>query len=103
MTKVHLNFLTEKSERFKRLTVRSMSGSPAWGILEASKGFTTYINMWDSRSTELYDLIAAVRIIRGAGGNIVDSKGNPISETDHTGLFIAGIHQEQIEKVLQLI
>ena len=83
--------------------VRSMSGSPAWGILEASKGFITYINMWDSRSTELYDLIAAVRIIRGAGGNIVNALGNPISETDHTGLFIAGIHQEQIDTVLSLI
>jgi myo-inositol-1(or 4)-monophosphatase len=75
-----------------RLTgVELEGGSPAWAIAECARGRICYVNLWNARQTEPYDLAAAVALLRGAGGDVVDGDGAPIDALSHRGPFVAGL------------
>mgnify|MGYP001828496064 CR=1 FL=1 len=71
--------------------VRMTGGSPALGLLEAAKGAFAYANLWGKRESEAWDLAAALTIVRGAGGEVVDLAGRPLAAVGHKGPFVAAI------------
>jgi myo-inositol-1(or 4)-monophosphatase len=82
-------------------SLRLVGGSPAWGIAECARGALTYTNLWGARATEPYDLAAAVAVLRGAGGEIVDLRGDPIDALRHRGPFIASASERARDAVLE--
>lgn len=82
--------------------VRSTGGSPAWALIEAARGQFTYLNIWAARPAQVFDLAAAVAVLRGAGGEILDLAGNPINERRHTGPFVAGVNPRARQKVVDM-
>ena len=83
--------------------IKSIGGSPSLALLEAAKGYYTYINLWVKQPSLIYDLAAGAQIIRGAGGDVVDRKENPINIVGHQGLFIAGISRKDMNNILGLL
>jgi myo-inositol-1(or 4)-monophosphatase len=83
--------------------IKSIGGSPSLALLEAAKGYFTYVNVWVKQPSLIYDLAAGVQIIRGAGGDVVDRKENPIKIVGHQGLFVAGISNKNITNLLKLL
>jgi fructose-1,6-bisphosphatase/inositol monophosphatase family enzyme len=83
--------------------VKSVSGSPSLQILEVARGSSFYFNTWFEGETMPYDLIVPLDILRGAGGQILGKKGNPIDPWDHRGPFVAGMHQEKLEWLLRML
>jgi myo-inositol-1(or 4)-monophosphatase len=78
----------------KRLhMVRMEGGSPAAAMLEAAKGSFVYVNLWSRHPAAPFDLAAAVLLVRGAGGEVIDASGSPIDLVAHAGLFAAGVDQ----------
>ena len=74
--------------------VRSPGGSPAWALVEAAKGHFIYVNRWDRRPAEPWDLVGGVGIVRRAGGEVVSLEGEPIDALRHSGPFVAGLSGE---------
>jgi fructose-1,6-bisphosphatase/inositol monophosphatase family enzyme len=74
--------------------VRSPGGSPAWALVEAAKGHFIYLNRWDRRPSEPWDLVGGVEIVRRAGGEVVSLEGEPIDTLRHSGPFVAGLSEE---------
>jgi myo-inositol-1(or 4)-monophosphatase len=83
--------------------VRSPGGSPAWGLVEAAKGHFTYVNRWSGRPVEPWDLVGGVEIVRRAGGEVVNLRGEPIDTLKHSGLFIAGLFPTGRDRVARII
>jgi fructose-1,6-bisphosphatase/inositol monophosphatase family enzyme len=84
--------------------VRSPGGSPAWALVEAARGHFAYANLWSMRPAEAFDLAAGTLIVRGAGGDVIDLKGQPIDDLSHSGPFIAGLDRRislQLTDLLQ--
>ena len=81
--------------------LRMSGGSPAYFLLEAAKGSFGYINLWSSRPAEVYDLLAGILIVRGAGGEVIDTTGTSVSGLDHSGPFIAGIDRDTLKKIVE--
>jgi fructose-1,6-bisphosphatase/inositol monophosphatase family enzyme len=84
--------------------VKSISGSPALALLEAAKGHSVYINLWKGPPALSYDLAAGILLVRGAGGNVLNTEGNPIPYIGHHGPFIAGLnpgHSLYLTKILK--
>lgn len=79
--------------------VRSPGGSPAWALVEAAKGHFTYVNRWDRRPAEPWDLVGGVEIVRRAGGEVVNLEGVPVDTLHHSGPFVAGLSEEARETV----
>jgi fructose-1,6-bisphosphatase/inositol monophosphatase family enzyme len=73
--------------------VRSPGGSPAGALVEAAKGHFVYVNRWDRRPAEPWDLVGGVEIVRRAGGEVVDLEGAPIDTLRHSGPFVAGLSE----------
>jgi fructose-1,6-bisphosphatase/inositol monophosphatase family enzyme len=82
--------------------LKSMGGSPAWALLEATKGAFIYINLWAARAPEAFDLAGSVLLLRQAGGEAVGLNGEPIDELTHRGLFVAGIDQHAVSEIVQI-
>ena len=82
--------------------VRSPGGSPAWALVEAAKGHFIYVNRWDRRPAEPWDLVGGVEIVRGAGGEVVDLEGAPIDTLRHSGPFVAGLSESGRETVCRI-
>jgi fructose-1,6-bisphosphatase/inositol monophosphatase family enzyme len=76
--------------------VKSLSGSPSLALLEASKGHGIYINLWKGPPALSYDLAAGILMVQGAGGKVINIKGNPIPYIGHHGPFIAGINSDHL-------
>lgn len=72
--------------------VRSSGGSPAWALLEAAKGYYTYINLWSKQPAECFDLAGALLLVRQAGGEVFDKSGKPIRYVGHSAPFIASVY-----------
>ncbi|MHC4776508.1 MAG: inositol monophosphatase family protein [Planctomycetota bacterium] len=83
--------------------VRMESGSPAAALLEAAKGTFVYVNPWSRRPAEPFDLAAAVLLVRGAGGEVIDAQGDPIDMVAHAGLFAAGVDAAALGTVRDVI
>jgi fructose-1,6-bisphosphatase/inositol monophosphatase family enzyme len=83
--------------------VKSTGGSPAWALLEAAKGHYLYINLWSKRPAVSYDLAAAVLLVRGAGGDVINLAGTPVPFIGHQGVFIAGVSPNQYPKLLEAL
>jgi myo-inositol-1(or 4)-monophosphatase len=83
--------------------VKAAGGSPLWALVEAAKGRFVYINLWSRRPAEPYDLASGVKLIRCAGGDVVDLANRPVELTGHMGPFIAGIDSCQREQVVNLV
>ena len=83
--------------------VRMEGGSPAAALLDAAKGASVYVNLWDKRPSEPFDLAAGVMLVRNAGGRVVDLSGMDINAASHAGPFVAGIDEEARRKVLAAI
>ncbi len=83
--------------------IKSLGGSPAWSLVEAAKGYYSYINLWTGTPAVSYDLASGILLIRGAGGDVVDMKGNSIKYIGHEGLFVAGITTDKLYKILELV
>lgn len=83
--------------------VRSASGSPAWGLLDASKGRYVYANLWDNTPSTPYDLAAGVLLVRTAGGDVVDLEGNPIDVLGHRGPFVAAIDHDSRNRIVEIV
>jgi myo-inositol-1(or 4)-monophosphatase len=79
--------------------VRMAGGSPALCLLDAAKGSFVYVNAWSRGPSKAYDLGAGLELVRGAGGDVVDLRGDPIQAIGHEGLFIAGLDAEARERV----
>jgi myo-inositol-1(or 4)-monophosphatase len=73
--------------------VRSPGGSPAWALVEAAKGHFIYVNRWNRRTAEPWDLVGGVEIVRRAGGEVVDLQGKPVDTLSHSGPFVAGLSE----------
>lgn len=82
--------------------VRSPGGSPAWALVEAAKGHFIYVNRWDRRPAEPWDLVGGVEIVRRAGGEVVDLEGAPIDPLRHSGPFVAGLSESGRETVCRI-
>lgn len=83
--------------------IRGLGGSPALNIAEASKGFYVYLYNWKYGETEPHDLAAGVKIIHNAGGSVIGENGEPINPIGHRGILIAGTHQANQARVLQIV
>ncbi len=83
--------------------IKSVGGSPALALLEASKGYYTYINLWDKRPALSYDLAAGVLLIRGAGGDVLDFNNTSIEMLDHQGPFIGGTSPQEIKELTKFL
>lgn len=83
--------------------VKSTGGSPAWALLEAAKGHFLYINLWSKRPAVSYDLAAAILLVRGAGGDVINLAGASIPFIGHQGLFIAGVSPSQYPELLEAL
>ena len=83
--------------------VRSPGGSPAWALLEASKGTYTYLNLWSDEPASIFDLAAGALLVRGAGGQVVSLAGEEIELDGHAGPFIAGTDAAALAKVAELV
>jgi len=82
--------------------VRMAGGSPALSLLDASKGSFVYVNTWGRGPSVAYDLGAGLELVRGAGGDIVDLRGEPIEAIGHEGPFIAGLEAEARDRVRRI-
>jgi fructose-1,6-bisphosphatase/inositol monophosphatase family enzyme len=86
--------------------VKSISGSPALALLEAAKGYCSYINLWKGQPALSYDLAAGILLVRGAGGDVINDHGDPIPFIGQHGSFIAGlspVHLELLRKNIKNI
>ena len=83
--------------------VKSVSGSPALQILETAKTGSIYINNWDRRHAEPFDLLSAIHILNGAGGMVVTIDGEEVNPDGHKGLLICGIDKNQLKQVLDIL
>jgi fructose-1,6-bisphosphatase/inositol monophosphatase family enzyme len=83
--------------------VRSTGGSPAWGLLDASKGRYVYANLWADTPSTAFDLAAGVLLVRKAGGEVVDLEGNPIEVLGHRGPFIAAIDDDSRNRIVEIV
>jgi fructose-1,6-bisphosphatase/inositol monophosphatase family enzyme len=83
--------------------VRSPGGSPAWGLVEAARGHYVYLNAWSRRSSEPFDLVAGVLLVRSAGGEVVDASGAAIDATRHAGPLLAGVDSEERSLVAAIV
>ena len=82
--------------------LKAMGGSPAWALLEATKGSFIYINRWAAQAPEPFDLAGSVLLLRQAGGDAVGLNGEPIDELTHRGLLVAGIDRHGVSEVVQI-
>ena len=82
--------------------VRSPGGSPSWALLEAAKGKFVYVNLWSEPPTAPYDLAAGVLLVRGAGGEVTDFRGEPVDAMRHEGPFVAAVEQRARRTVLEI-
>jgi fructose-1,6-bisphosphatase/inositol monophosphatase family enzyme len=83
--------------------VRSQGGAPSWGLLEAAKGGSVYVNMWTGRPSSAFDLAAAVMIVVSAGGKVIDLEGQPIDALTHEGPFLAGLDSRALSVVSDIV
>jgi fructose-1,6-bisphosphatase/inositol monophosphatase family enzyme len=83
--------------------IKSIGGSPSLALLEAAKGYYTYVNLWEKQPALIYDLAAGIQIIRGAGGDVVDRNENSIKLVGHQGIFVGGISNKNITNLLKLL
>ena len=83
--------------------VKAPGGSPAWALLEAAKGTFAYVNMWPGKPADPFDLAAAVKLVRGAGGDVLGADGQPITMSGHQGPFVAGINRNHCLKLVQVL
>jgi len=83
--------------------VKAIGGSPVWSMLDAAKGTCTYVNLWPGKPADPFDLAAGILIVRGAGGDVVDLSGQPVTMTEHSGPFIAGTKIDNLRRVAELI
>ncbi|MHC5023929.1 MAG: inositol monophosphatase family protein [Planctomycetota bacterium] len=83
--------------------VRMDGGSPAAALLDAAKGTSVYVNLWDKRPSQPFDLAAGVMLVRNAGGRVVDLSGDDIDAVAHAGPFVAGIDEEARQGVVSVI
>jgi fructose-1,6-bisphosphatase/inositol monophosphatase family enzyme len=83
--------------------VRSTGGSPAWGLLDASKGRYVYANLWADTPSTAFDLAAGVLLVRKAGGEVVDLEGNPIEVLGHRGPFVAAIDDDSRNRIVEIV
>jgi myo-inositol-1(or 4)-monophosphatase len=80
--------------------LRMEGGSPAVALLEAAKGSFAYINLWDKRRSEPFDLAAGVMLVRNAGGRATDLAGEDIDCSAHAGPFVASIGMGRLDNVI---
>lgn len=80
--------------------VRMEGGSPSAALLEAAKGAFVYVNLWDKRAAEPFDLAAGMLLVQNAGGVILDMHENPIDGASHAGPFVAAADPDQARVVL---
>ncbi len=83
--------------------VRAPGGSPCLGLLEAAKGNFAYVNLWDRRESEAWDLSAGMLLVRAAGGEVVDLDGRPLGTFGHQGPFVAALRAEDRERLRTLV
>jgi len=83
--------------------VRSTGGSPAWGLLDASKGRYVYVNLWADTPSTAFDLAAGVLLVRTAGGEVVDLEGDPIEVLGHRGPFVAAIDDDSRNRIVEIV
>jgi fructose-1,6-bisphosphatase/inositol monophosphatase family enzyme len=83
--------------------LRMEGGSPAASLLEVAKGSFVYVNLWDKRPTEPFDLAAGVQLVRNAGGRVVDLDGRDIASSSHAGPFVAGVDEHARDRVLSVV
>jgi myo-inositol-1(or 4)-monophosphatase len=83
--------------------VRSTGGSPAWGLLDASKGRYVYANLWADTPSTAFDLAAGVLLVRTAGGEVVDLEGSPIEVLGHRGPFVAAIDDDSRNRIVEIV
>jgi myo-inositol-1(or 4)-monophosphatase len=83
--------------------VRSAGGSPAWAMVEAARGHFVYVNLWSKRGADAWDLAAGALVVRKAGGEVVDTDGQPIDALRHAGPFIAGLEGPRLSRVAELV
>ncbi|MHC4768415.1 MAG: inositol monophosphatase family protein [Planctomycetota bacterium] len=83
--------------------VRMEGGSPASALLDAAKGAFVYVNLWNKRPSEPFDLAAGIMLVRNAGGRVVDASGRDIDSSAHAGPFVAGVDQMARETILSAV
>jgi fructose-1,6-bisphosphatase/inositol monophosphatase family enzyme len=84
-------------------SVKATAGSPAWSLLDAAKGPFCYVNLWPGKPANPFDLAPGVMLVRGAGGDVIDRDGKPISCSDHSGPFIAGRSRRKLLALAELL
>ena len=81
--------------------VKSVSGSPSWQIVEASKGTSIYVNTWKGGITMPFDLVSAFHILEGAGGIAYNINGGLTDPWTNAGPFIAGSNPDAVKSLVK--
>ena len=83
--------------------VKSAGGSPALALLETAKGHYIYVHPWQTIPAKAFDLAAGVKLVENAGGRVVDLMGYRVNPVGHSGVFIAGVNAEHIDRVRSIL
>ena len=83
--------------------LRAPGGALSLGLLEAAKGNFAYVNLWNRRVTEAWDLAAGMLLVRAAGGDVVDLDFQRVQSVGHRGPFVAALRLEDRNRVIELI
>jgi fructose-1,6-bisphosphatase/inositol monophosphatase family enzyme len=83
--------------------VKVSGGSPSWALCEAARGRFSYVNVWSDRVAAPYDLVPGTLVVRAAGGDVVDLRGDPIDAASHSGPFVASLSEHSRQEALDLL
>jgi fructose-1,6-bisphosphatase/inositol monophosphatase family enzyme len=81
----------------------SSGGSPAFQLALAARGHRLYVHPWSGACACPHDLAAGVKLVRNAGGEVLDLKGKGIDPLGHIGPFIASASVQSAEAIARLL
>lgn len=84
---------------YKIQLIKAVGGSPSWALAEAAKGSFVYVNLWDAQPAAPDDLAPGAHVVRSAGGHVLGLRGEPVAWSGHEGLFVAGVHEAEVQAV----
>ena len=68
-------------------------------LLEAAKGHYIYVHPWQTTPSRAFDLAAGIKLVENARGRVIDLKGDRVNPVGHSGVFIAGVNAQHLNRV----
>lgn len=94
--------ITKLYEDWKDKNIRmifTVTGSPSWMLTQAAMGCFTYIHSWSKAPAKDFDLLPGIMMVKEAGGDVINLKGESITGKDHLGMFIAGLNKTFLDQL----